>query len=192
MKLNPHHDISKPVRILCCLAAAVLAGLGVGSIQAQDAAPTTGSGDQQLSHADKHFILKAAMASENEVALSQLAADHAASAEVKSLAQMMIADHLRLNADLQALATQKNVDISKHFQKGQTEGVDSLAQYSGADFDKAYAKIMVDAHKGAVALFTKESTDGKDPDVTALAAKYLPVLSEHLQHAIAAEQALNQ
>jgi len=132
------------------------------------------------------------MASENEVALSQLAADHAAGADVKSLAQMMITDHQRLNADLQMLASRKNVDISKPIQKGQTEGVDSLAKYSGADFDKAYVKAMVEAHKGAVALFQKESTDGKDPEVTALAAKYLPVLSEHLQHALAAEATLDK
>src|SRR5580658_6072618 len=94
----------KPRRILCSFAVALLFGISVGSIRAQDTTSAAASGDQPLSHSDKHFIMKAAMASTNEVALSQLAVDHAASPDVKSLAQMMITDHQRLNAELQALA----------------------------------------------------------------------------------------
>jgi putative membrane protein len=179
-------------RMLGCLATALLVSLGIATSRAQDSNPTApATGNQSLAHIDKHFIMKAAMASSNEVALSQLAADRAASADVKSLAQMMITDHTQLNSDLQALATQKNVDISKAVQKGQTDGVDSLAKESGADFDKAYAKKMVSAHKDAVSLFKKESTHGKDPDVVALAGKYLPTLQQHLEHAESVKQTVD-
>jgi putative membrane protein len=162
---------------------ALLLSLTVASSRAQDTSPAASSSDQKLAHVDKKFMMKAAMASTNEVALSQLAADHAASADVKAFAQMMISDHGQANSELQALASQKNVDISKAVQKGQTDDVDSLAKNSGQDFDKAYAKKMVSAHDDAVSLFQKESTDGKDPDVVAFAAKYLPTLTMHDQHA---------
>jgi len=44
-------------------------------------------------------------------------------------------------------------------------------------------KKMVKGHEEAVALFKKESTEGKDSDVMALATKYLPTVSSHLDHA---------
>jgi putative membrane protein len=189
-KTNCYSTHSKSSRIIAALGVALLTGLCVGSSRAQDtstataSSATTASTDQStLSHGDRRFLMKASWASANEVALSQLAVDHASSADVKSFAQEMVMAHTKLNNDLQALATQKNVDTSKAVEKGQKDDVDSLAAKSGADFDKEYVKMMVKGHEGAVSLFTKESTDGKDADVTALAAKYLPIVTDHLQHA---------
>ncbi len=42
---------------------------------------------------------------------------------------------------------------------------------------------MVADHQKAVALFTKESTNGKDPELKAFATKTLPTLKEHLEMA---------
>jgi putative membrane protein len=53
----------------------------------------------------------------------------------------------------------------------------------GADFDKAYVKKMIAGHEDTSAAFEKESTEGKDPDVVALANKYLSVVNSHLEHA---------
>ena len=125
-------------------------------------------------------------------ALSQLAADHASSADVKSFAQDMVTAHQQLNNDIQTLAGQKNVDISKAVEKGQKDDVDGLAKKTGADFDKAYIRKMVKGHEEAVSLFKKESEDGKDADVTALAGKYLPIVSDHLQHAKTLKQSVDQ
>jgi hypothetical protein len=75
MKIKHSLACSKSRRIFCNFAWTLLLGLGAGSIRAQNATVTAPSSDQQLSHTDKHFIMKAAMAGANEVALSQLAAD---------------------------------------------------------------------------------------------------------------------
>jgi len=210
-----NHQRSKSNRILACFATVLIATLGLASSQAQNATTppastdttttttTTATNDQNssstppaneqtLSHADRHFIMKAAMASSNELALSQLAADHASNPQVKSFAQDMITAHQQLNSDLQTLAGQKNVDITKPVEKGQKDEVDSLSKKMGQDFDHAYVKQMVKGHEEAVSLFKKESEDGKDPDVTALANKYLSVVSDHLQHAKTLKQTIEQ
>ena len=164
----------------------------VHPIEAQDVSTsTTTSEADSLSHGDKKFIKKVARASTNEVALSQLADSRASSADVKSFAQMMITDHTQANTDLEALAKTKGVDIAKPVDEGKSDNVSSLSSKSGSDFDKAYAKLMVSAHKGAVDLFKDEATSGKDPDVVAFAKKYVDTLSMHLDHAVALEKTVN-
>jgi len=104
---------------------------------------------------------------------------------------MMIADHTKANSDLGVLAKAKGVEISKQVDEGNTDDISSLSSQSGVDFDKAYAKIMVSAHNGAVGLFKDEVATGKDPDVVAFANKYVDTLSMHLVHAVALEKAVN-
>jgi putative membrane protein len=190
--------VSKPARLFCPLALIVLLGTGITAVRAQDVSTATSTSDsttskeaQTLSYGDRSFMMKAARASTNEVALSQLADSRASNPDVKTFAQMMITDHDQANSDLQALSTSKGIDISKPVDGGKKDDVSSLSSKSGVDFDKAYAKIMVSAHEGAVGLFKGEVADGKDPDVVAFAKKYVDTLSMHLEHAKALEKTVN-
>jgi putative membrane protein len=185
--------VFRPLALVLILAA------GVTAIKAQDAPTPTARPDsatpmeaKTLSHDDKHFIMKAARASTNEVALSQLADSRASNPEIKPFAQMMITDHNQANSDLKALALSKGIDISRPVDEGKMDNISSLSPKSGADFDKAFAKLMVSAHKGAVDLFKKEVAEGKDPDVVAFAKKYVETLSMHLEHATALENTIEQ
>jgi len=177
------------------LALLLIVTATISAIEAQEAPTTAPSSNPAipaepaaLSHGDKIFIKKVARASTNEVALSQLADSRALSPDVKSFAQMMIEDHTQANSDLGALAKTKGIDISKPVAEGKTDDISSLSSKSGSDFDKAYAKIMVSAHNGAVDLFKDEVATGKDPDVVAFAKKYVGTLSMHLDHAVALEK----
>lgn len=181
------------------LALVLILAAGITAIKAQDTpTPTALPGSatlkeaETLSHADKKFIRKAARASTNEVALSQLADGRASNPEVKPFAQMMITDHNQANSDLKALALSKGIDISKPVDEGKVDNISSLSAKSGADFDKAFAKLMVSAHKGAVDLFKEEAANGKDPDVVAFAKKYVDTLGMHLEHATALEKTIEQ
>ena len=60
------------------------------------------------------------------------------------------------------------------------QDVTKLSAMSGADFDRAYAKMMLKDHEKDVSEFEKQSTKGTDPDVKAFASKTLPTLQEHL------------
>ena len=182
----------RPLALLLILTASISAteaqDQGGSATPSSQATPMETS---TLAHGDKKFIRKVARASTNEVALSQLAESRALSPEVKSFAQMMITDHTQANSDLGALAKAKGIDISKPVDEGKVDGVSSLSSKSGADFDKAYAKLMVSAHNGAVALFKDEVASGKDPDVVAFSKKYVDTLSMHLDHAVALEKTVN-
>ena len=59
-----------------------------------------------------------------------------------------------------------------------------LAALSGDAFDRAYmAQAGVDDHKKSHALLRQAQTKAKDPDLKALAARMLPVVSGHLDSA---------
>jgi putative membrane protein len=182
----------RPWALLLMLAAAI------GAVEAQEASTTTAPSSPAmpaqaatLTHGDKKFIKKVARASTNEVALSQLADGRALSPEVKSFATMMVADHTQANSDLGLLANAKGIDITKPVTEGKADDVSSLSSKSGVDFDQAYAKLMVSAHKGAVDLFKDEVANGKDPDVVVFAKKYVDTLSMHLDRAVALEKTVN-
>jgi len=143
-----------------------------------------------IAHSDRSFSLKLAEGSTNEVALSQLADSHASNDDVKSFAAMMVADHQKLNSDFSDLSARKGIDISDGVAKGQKKGVANLEKKSGADFDKAYIKIMIKGHKDAADLLKKEAADSKDTDLAQFATAALPTVLAHLQKAEAIAQGM--
>lgn len=186
--------ILKTTLILVPLCAALPAFSQTGGeapSNAPSASDNSGSNGDQVAHGDRVFAMKLATGSTNEVALSQLADSRAASADVKSFAQMMIQDHGKLNAQLSDLCQRKGLDISKAVQRGQEKGVSDLSDKQGQDFDSAYVKIMVKNHKQAQELLQKEIQDSKDQDFVALANQALPVVQHHLEMAEQLDQKIN-
>lgn len=154
-------------------------------------APNSQNG-ANVAHSDKEFAETLATGSTNEVALSQLADSHAASADVKSFAQMMVTDHTKLNSQLSDLAQKKGVDIQSDVEKGQKKGVSRLAKKNGADFDKAYIKEMVSGHEKTEKLLKDEAANSKDTDFQQFANEALPTVMSHLQKAQDLEKTLDQ
>ena len=137
-----------------------------------------------VAHKDASFIKDAAEAGNMEVEGSQLALNKAASADVKSFAQQMIDDHTKASQELAALASSKGVKLPDGPSLTQKAKLKMLGTHDGAKFDASYAEnVGVKAHEDAVKLFTKASTDAKDADVKAFAAKTLPTLQHHLEMA---------
>lgn len=58
-----------------------------------------------------------------------------------------------------------------------------LKSASGANFDRSYEQMQVQAHENAVNLFQSYSQKGDNAELRAWAAKTLPALQQHLQHA---------
>lgn len=154
-----------------CVGAAAVAATGVAYADS-------------VAHGDASFLKNAAEAGSMEVEGSQLALNKASSADVKSFAQQMIDDHTKAAQDLSALASSKGVKLPEGPSITQKAKLKLLGTHEGAKFDADYAKsVGVKAHEDAVKLFTKASTDAKDADVKAFAAKTLPTLQHHLEMA---------
>jgi len=182
--------------LVAVLSMACMMGLLAGLSIAQD--QTTGgnsnmnrgggsSARQGTSNADMKFAMTAAQDSMTEVELGRLAVQKGMSDAVKQFGQRMIDDHTNANQQLMQLASSKGMTLPTTLDAKHAAMVAKFQRLSGAEFDRQYAKQMVQAHRKAVDLFQKEADRGVDADLKAFASQTLPILQGHLSMA----QALN-
>lgn len=136
---------------------------------------------QKAANPDAAFARKAAMGGMAEVELGNLAQQKASSADVKNFASRMVQDHGKANDELKQIASRKGIDLPTALDKPHQNDKERLGKLSGAEFDRAYMKHMVDDHKKDVADFKKAADSAKDSDIKGFAAKTLPTLEEHLK-----------
>ena len=146
---------------------------------------TTGATGQQtgMSQQDHRFVMETAMGGLKEVELGRIAAQQGATDAVKQFGQRMVDDHTKANSELMTLATSKGMTLPTELDEKHRNDVTKLSAMSGADFDRAYARMMVNDHKKKVDNFERQSSRGSDPDIKAFATTTLPVVQEHLQMA---------
>ena len=128
---------------------------------------------------DKAFLKKAAEGNMTQVELGKLAEEKGSNPAVKEFGKRMVEDHTKANEELNTAAGKVNVQIPTEVPKSGQKTRDKLAKLSGPDFDRAYAKLMVNDHKENVQTFTDEARMGREPEVKTFAAKTLPTLQEH-------------
>ncbi|WP_344851058.1 DUF4142 domain-containing protein [Pedobacter jeongneungensis] len=138
------------------------------------------TGGIAVDDADAKFTTKAAVGGMAEVELGKLALEKSSNAQVKEFATMMVKDHGMANAELMAIAKQKNITLPSTVDDEHKKKMDDLSKKTGADFDKAYVSAMVDGHKSTLKLMEDESKDGKDADLKAFATKTAPTVQSHL------------
>jgi putative membrane protein len=136
-----------------------------------------------LNSHDRDFMMDAAMGGMEEVELGRVAAQQGTSEAVKTFGQRMVDDHSKANEELMTLAQSKGVTLPTTLDETHRAEVTKLSAMTGADFDRAYSKMMLSDHNKDVSEFEKQSTKGVDPDLKAFASKTLPTLQEHLQMA---------
>ena len=147
-------------------------------------ATTTGSTGGTVSNlvpADKEFLSKAGMSGLYEVILANLALEQGMHAAVKEFAQRMITDHGQMNAELQQLATVKGTALPTELAGDHAAAAEHLRSLSTDEFDRAYMQHMVADHQTEIAEFERAAAQADDPEIRAFAAKYVPMLKEHLQ-----------
>jgi len=128
----------------------------------------------ELSRDDRQFIEDAAKAGMKEFNVSQQALANLTVPEVRSAAQMMLSDHMRTNAELQALARQKGVVLPMPDAK-----VTRRWSENTKDVEDEYLSEMNHDHKDVVDLYEKAAVS-EDQDIAAFAQRTLPTLRHHL------------
>lgn len=134
-----------------------------------------------LSSSDKEFMDKALQGGMEEVQLGGIAAEKAKNDEVRAFAQKMINEHSEAGNDLREIGKKKGVSLVGGTSAEQQKEMGEMSKLSGAEFDKAYVKKMVEAHEKDVAEFQKQSQSANDTDVRRFAAETLPTLKTHLE-----------
>lgn len=121
-----------------------------------------------------------------EVQGGKLALTNAANPRVKAFGQMMVTDHTKAGNQLEKIATERLVSTKKTISPEHQKMLADLSAKKGAEFDKAYMKMMVSDHNEDIALY-KRATQLNTSQVKNFAKETIPVLQKHLDSA----QAIN-
>jgi len=129
------------------------------------------------------FARKAAVGGLLEVELGRLAAEKSSNDRVKEFGQRMVNDHTKANAELKLAAGAQEVELPAEIDARHKATIDRLSKLSGAKFDKAYMRDMVEDHEKDVAEFEKAAAHSGDSPIKNFAGKNLSTLREHLKMA---------
>lgn len=134
-----------------------------------------------LNASDTGFVKEASQMGLAEVQIASLGARKAARADVKALAEKIIADHSAANTELATLAKSKGVMVSAVTDPDDTEKMKDLEnEDTGNGFEKAFLAELEDNHEASIELYEDAAEDAEDAEVKAWAAKMLPKLRAHL------------
>jgi putative membrane protein len=133
---------------------------------------------------DMKFIMVAHSSNMLEIESSRLALQNGSSQAVKDYAQMMIEHHTMAGQQMKQMLSSKGVMIPDTAMLDRYRSkIEMLRGLQGADFDKAYIRIMVDAHEEDLDEYEDEITDARDADIRAFTAKMMPTLRTHYTRA---------
>ena len=134
--------------------------------------------------ADQRMMRDLAQANLAEIETGRLAQEKAGSEEVKRFGSQMVEDHQKALSELQELARGKNVELPTEPDAKHKLVATGLKALSGEAFDKQYIRMVgVTDHRQTVEKLQRVQRETGDNDLRAYAAKTLPVVQKHLQHA---------
>ena len=195
--------------LLALVCAVALTAACNSNRTANREAGTTGTAGAGVSNSDKNFVSDQLSDGMAEIELAKVARDHAANADVKQFAQMMIDDHTKAGDQLKQIATSNAIPVDTPIDDKHKNLMDKLSKLNGADFDKEYMSAMIDDHQDAVSDLrsrvneNRSASDrltGKNPEnpaavkpeqsdnrvtmsINEWAANTLPTVEQHLDRA---------
>ncbi len=174
-----------------CSASATSGKAAAGhTTRAATASPAAARTTKTVSSQDRTFMDEASQINLTEISLGGYMQAHATMTAVKDLGARYATDHTAAQTDLRALAARLHVTLATTPGAKNDAVVTAVEAQKGKAMDIAFASASVSGHKTAIAIFKKEESAGSDAAVKAYAAKYLPMLEEHLKLAEHTESAL--
>lgn len=182
--------ISTATSVLVC-AMSVAFWHATATAQSTSPQPTDRSASQaqqkanQASKATADYVQKSAIGDLFEVQSSDLALKQADSTDVKAFAQRMIKDHTTSTQALKAGIQSADLEIKvpDQLDKAHDTKLSDLRKMKGKDFDAAYMREQVAAHKEALQLHKTYAEKGDNPVLKKTAANTATIVEHHLQEA---------
>jgi len=140
------------------------------------------SGALAVDKASQKFMTEAMQGNLAEIAVGKLAQQKGQSDGVRSFGQMLVSDHSANNEKAMSVAQSMGVSPPSEPSKKQQSVYDRLAKLSGENFDREFAKAMVEDHKTDIGEFEKQAKKKNDPAAD-FANETLPTLRKHLEKA---------
>ncbi|MBV9304235.1 MAG: DUF4142 domain-containing protein [Acidobacteriaceae bacterium] len=134
---------------------------------------------------DRTFAIVATQGNNAELDMAQLALKRGTANEVKGFAQKMIAEHEGLMKEMPpSLRKFANAAAVERLAPVDALALRHLESVDPVDFDQAYAMQQIGDHLAALTAFYAEADNGTDPQLKALARKWLPSIQAHLELAV--------
>ena len=140
---------------------------------------------------DAKFVVMAADAGQFEVMASELAKRKSSTQMVKDLADQLIQDHAKANAELKGVAMKHNITIPEKLGDKLQRKFDNLNEET-EDFDREYTKVIVSSHKDAIDLFENQAARGEIEEIRTWASKRIATLKQHLEMAENVSEAVRE
>jgi putative membrane protein len=151
--------------------------------------------DQKFSKADEkdaQLIVDAWLGSSFEMRMADSAKKYVSTDEGKRLAGMLADAHANINSRIQQLAADKQITLPTDITDDQKKKIEAIKNNKAKDFDKDFAKAMVDKHEDAIKMYEKSANDATDADIKAYFTSTLPELRTHLDMATKSKDILDK
>jgi putative membrane protein len=138
------------------------------------------------------FVMQASSSNMFEIQAGQMAMQKGMNDAVKAYGQHMVADHTKAANEMKVIAQSKGITVSDQLMDKQQQQLNILAPLTGANFDKAFAALMIQSHQETIVLFTNAASNVNDNDLKSFAKAKLPTLRDHLEDAQDLNETVNK
>lgn len=131
----------------------------------------------------EQFVKNAVNANLYEIEAAKIALDRTHRAEVKELAEAMLADHEKMGRELGSFIGEANIPEMppQSLDRLHQTLIDDLNGAADVDFDKRYVEQQKLAHTNAITLFKTYHHTARDDGLRSLIGLALPVLEGHMK-----------
>lgn len=181
------------MRLTLTAAAACLTILSAGCNKAPSAPEANAANGMEASGPDATTAAVAPLGSADfanaiagggkfEIDSAALAETKATSANVKSLAAIISADHKKAGDDLKVATAASSPSFTPlaSLNAKQKSDLEALKALTGAEFDRGYVAQQIAAHQEAIAILNAYAAGGASAQLKDFASKALPVVQGHL------------
>ncbi|MBR0557062.1 DUF4142 domain-containing protein [Ciceribacter sp. L1K23] len=141
--------------------------------------PTPADAPQGEAPAPDEFAARAASSNLLEIKTAELALKRSADPFVTDYARQLIADHRKVQSELEAAARAQSVTVDFALDSSQTQKLNALTSASDADFDSAFLSAQMVSHQSAMALVALYADRGAAGPLKAYAQSVYPTLRTH-------------
>lgn len=167
-----------------------------GAVDTASPAVTSGAGTGSMESAnepknDAEIFALISQSNDAEVSSSELAQKNASNAQVKAFAKQMIADHSAMEKQGMTVAKALNVsptDSTASKMDAANDALNDLKDKKGADFDKAYMDMQVQAHQKTLADLQSFQNKAQNADLKNMITGAIPKVQSHLEKAQSLQQ----
>jgi putative membrane protein len=144
-----------------------------------------------INQSGKEFLDFAAEVNQSEIQAGLAAEKKAEAPAVRAFARLMVLDHMGLESQLAAVATENGVQLPNEPSEQSKQQMATLQGMNGTKFDAAYMQHMVQGHQQAVERFKSERGQAQSQPVEPVVGATLPIIEQHLALAQAVLSEIN-